>query len=68
MVENHGTLGILCDFGDFEVKTATVELVGRSYITELMHLLSDNEDSARGEWQTGYKSGLIGNTIHFFTI
>ena len=27
MVENHGTLGILCNFGDFEAKTAAVELV-----------------------------------------
>ena len=64
-VENRG---ILCDFGDFEAKTAAIELVDRSYIPESMHSLSDNDDSATGEWQTGYKTGLIGNTIHLFTI
>ena len=68
MIENCSTLRILCDFGDFEAKTATFELVDRSYVPALMHSLSDNDDSATGEWQTGYKTGLIGNTIHFFTI
>ena len=30
MVENHGTLGILCNFGDFEAKTAAIDLVDRN--------------------------------------
>ena len=32
-----------------------------------MQSLSDN-DAATGEWQTGYKMGLIGSTTHWFTI
>jgi hypothetical protein len=38
-----------------------------SYVPELMQSLSDN-DAATGEWQTGYKMGLIGSTTHWFTI
>ena len=39
MVENHGTLGILCNFGDFEAKTAPVELVDQNVdeVTMLVH-------------------------------
>jgi hypothetical protein len=38
-----------------------------SYVPESMQLLSD-DDATTGEWQTGYKTGLIGNAIHVFTI
>jgi hypothetical protein len=38
-----------------------------SYVPESMQMLSD-DDATTGEWQTGYKTGLIGNTIHVFTI
>jgi hypothetical protein len=38
-----------------------------SHVPESMQLLSD-DDATTGEWQTGYKTGLIGNTIHVITI
>ena len=68
MVESHGPLQILCDFGDFEANTATIKLVDRSYMPESMQSLSSDDDATTGEWQTGYKKGLIGNTIYLFTI
>ena len=39
-----------------------------SYVPESMQSLSDDDDATTGEWQTGYKTGLIGNTIHLFII